>query len=156
MHQKDFQNIDIKELIPRDYSRIWETCKVLPSMCDIEKKIEIKNVSHDLIYILGDDFLFCYERLVFKKTKSDTFQLHRDDGLPAYISPTCIAWHKHGICHRSDGPAVEFITGQIEYVVNGNWHRQDGPAIINKCGIVGNNSWWINHRMVKNYPKQPI
>jgi len=149
----------MEELIPKDHFRIWENYKIIPSMCDIEKKIEIKNIKNDLIYILGADWLFCYERVTFKKSKSDVFQLHRNDGLPACICPIYIAWHKHGVCHRTDGPAVEYRDGQIEYVIDGCWHRQDGPAIINKCGIPGNNSWWINHKMVKGYPTnivQPI
>ncbi len=39
-------------------------------------------------------------------------------------------WYKPGtdICHRLDGPAVEYSDGDKEWFQNGKLHRLDGPA----------------------------
>jgi len=38
-------------------------------------------------------------------------------------------WYRNGLCHRDDGPAVEFPTGRREWWRNGRLHRDDGPAV---------------------------
>ena len=38
-------------------------------------------------------------------------------------------WHRNGMRHRDDGPAVERPDGAREWFRNGRRHRDDGPAI---------------------------
>lgn len=62
-------------------------------------------------------------------------------------------WHKHGLLHRVDGPAVEEIleNGNIrwqEWFVDGKKHRTDGPASIDYYedgeGKINYQEWWEN------------
>ena len=45
------------------------------------------------------------------------------------------------ICHREDGPAVEYTSGYKAWWINGKLHREDGPAIES---VIGNKMWYIN------------
>jgi len=51
-------------------------------------------------------------------------------------------WYKPGtdICHRLDGPAVEWANGSKFWCQNGKYHRLDGPAIEYANG---NKYWYI-------------
>ena len=44
------------------------------------------------------------------------------------------------ICHRLDGPAVEWIDGSKAWYQNGHLHRLDGPAVDWNDGYKG---WYI-------------
>ena len=46
-----------------------------------------------------------------------------------------------GQLHRTDGPAVEYHTGQVYWYLHGSLHRTDGPAIIYRSG---GGAWFIN------------
>lgn len=59
-------------------------------------------------------------------------RLHCDDG-PALKTPFRQEWHRHGVRHRKDGPAIitALTTGElVEYYVAGRRHRLDGPAYV--------------------------
>jgi len=43
--------------------------------------------------------------------------------------------------HRKDGPAIEYITGGVEYWREDLLHREDGPAVIYANG---NKEYWID------------
>jgi hypothetical protein len=43
--------------------------------------------------------------------------------------------------HRTDGPAVEYSSGEKHWYVNGKRHRTDGPAIEYSNG---NKEWWVS------------
>ena len=38
-------------------------------------------------------------------------------------------WYLNDKLHRTDGPAVEYVSGSKEWYLNGNLHRTDGPAM---------------------------
>ena len=43
--------------------------------------------------------------------------------------------------HREDGPAEEYVDGDMFWFQNGELHRIDGPAVIYNSGL--NKEWWI-------------
>jgi hypothetical protein len=45
------------------------------------------------------------------------------------------------ICHRTDGPAIEWAGGDKQWYVDGKCHRLDGPAIEYADG---SKSWFVN------------
>lgn len=45
--------------------------------------------------------------------------------------------------HREGGPAVVFISGDMEWWANGIRHRDDGPAIDSD----GTKAWWVNGKL---------
>ena len=53
-----------------------------------------------------------------------------------------------GRLHRTDGPAIEWYDGDLEWFHNGKRHRTDGPAIVRVDGTL---AWWING---KSYTQQ--
>lgn len=56
-------------------------------------------------------------------------------------------YNEKGICHREDGPAVEWRNGDKEWYINGLRHREDGPAMEYANGT---KIWYINgecHRL---------
>jgi len=54
--------------------------------------------------------------------------LHRENG-PAIESDLLRAWFFDGLCHRSDGPAMEFADGHYAWFKQGRLHRVGAPAV---------------------------
>jgi hypothetical protein len=52
-------------------------------------------------------------------------------------------WYLNGVCHRTDGPACEWVNGNKSWYVNGQHHRTDGPA----SEFAGGKSWWLNNQV---------
>ena len=50
-------------------------------------------------------------------------------------------WYLNGNLHRTDGPAVEYVSGSKEWYLNGNLHRTDGPAVELASG---SKFWYFN------------
>ena len=50
-------------------------------------------------------------------------------------------WHKDGKLHRTDGPAILWVSGSQAWYKDDKCHRLDGPAIILANG---SQSWYIN------------
>jgi hypothetical protein len=50
---------------------------------------------------------------------------------------------KDGKCHRTDGPACEWMSGTKEWLVDGKLHRTDGPA---REWVSGGKEWWIEDK----------
>jgi hypothetical protein len=50
-------------------------------------------------------------------------------------------WYLNGNLHRTDGPAIEYVSGSKEWYLNGNLHRTDGPAVELASG---SKSWFLN------------
>lgn len=50
-------------------------------------------------------------------------------------------WYVDGVCHREDGPAVEWANGARYWCIRGNLHREDGPAV---TYVDGKSSWYFN------------
>ena len=46
------------------------------------------------------------------------------------------------ILHREDGPAIEWVSGNKEWLVNGKLHRLDGPALEYVTGYSA--QWFVN------------
>lgn len=78
--------------------------------------------------------------------------LHRDNN-PAVVDHESEVWYQNGLIHRDDDPA--FINKNIiMWYVNGVPHREDGPAVIGVCGRA---EWWINGKFIElsnNYNPQ--
>jgi hypothetical protein len=57
-----------------------------------------------------------------------------------------IRWTLNGMCHREDGPAVEWAYGRKEWWLNGKRHRKDGPAIewCHSKEWCTSKEWWLN------------
>ena len=54
-------------------------------------------------------------------------------------------WYLNGVCHREDGPAVEYADGSKEWSLNGKSHRTDGPAYERSDGRSdGHRVWYLN------------
>jgi len=51
----------------------------------------------------------------------------------------------NGVCHREDGPAVEYSSGRKEWYINGHKHREDGPAVERSDG---GKEWWIDGKLI--------
>jgi hypothetical protein len=49
--------------------------------------------------------------------------------------------NQKGQLHRTDGPAIEHVSGHKEWWRNGQWHRTDGPAYE---GANGDKEWWVD------------
>jgi hypothetical protein len=47
-------------------------------------------------------------------------EFHRDDGLPAieWANGTK-SWYKHGVLHRTDGPAIDRVSGVDSWYIDG-------------------------------------
>lgn len=50
-------------------------------------------------------------------------------------------WYLNNLFHRENGPAIEYINGQVEYYKYGKCHREDGPARILPDGT---KQYWLN------------
>jgi len=48
------------------------------------------------------------------------------------------------ILHRTDGPAIEYATGNREWYVDGKLHRLDGPAVEYANGTKG---WYVDDKL---------
>ena len=68
---------------------------------------------------------------------------HREDGPAVEYVNGGKWWYVNGKHHREDGPAMEFTNGDKWWAVNGKLHREDGPAI--ECAN-GHKEWWINDK----------
>lgn len=79
--------------------------------------------------------------LAFICFTDDTGLFHRTDG-PAveYINGT-VEWYVNGIRHREDGPAVIMLDGTCEWYANDQLYRENGPAVEYSDGTV---EWWLN------------
>ncbi len=53
--------------------------------------------------------------------------------------------NEQGLLHRTDGPAIEWVSGTKSWWINGQLHREDGPAIEWPDGT---KQWWINDQRV--------
>jgi hypothetical protein len=53
---------------------------------------------------------------------------------------TCY-YNENNQYHRTDGPAIEWASGDKEWYVNGKRHRTDGPAIEWSSGT---KEWWVD------------
>lgn len=53
-------------------------------------------------------------------------------------------WFQDGKMHRTDGPAMVFEDGDVEYWQNGELHRTDGPAI----DYNGLKEWYVRGRYI--------
>jgi hypothetical protein len=51
-----------------------------------------------------------------------------------------IIYKLNEVCHREDGPAIEWSNGDKEWYINGERHREDGPAVVR---VNGTREWWI-------------
>lgn len=52
-----------------------------------------------------------------------------DDNLVCKDSRYSKQYFLNGKLHREDGPAIEYVNGDLRWYLNGNRHREDGPAI---------------------------
>ena len=50
--------------------------------------------------------------------------------------------------HRTDGPAVEYTDGYLEWWINGKRHRVGGPAVIWEDGT---QEWWIDGQQLTQF-----
>jgi len=53
-------------------------------------------------------------------------------------------WHRNGVLHRTDGPAITHVDGSTEWFSDGRRHRTDGPAISYPDGT---ERWYRNGRL---------
>ena len=72
-------------------------------------------------------------------------QLHRTDGPAVEYVDGPVEWHQNGQLHRIDGPAIVCTNGHKEWWQNGQRHRTDGPAVM---WISGREVWYINGKCV--------
>ena len=62
--------------------------------------------------------------------------------------PYGVRWvDEYGHLHRTDGPAVEYVSGHKEWWVHGVPHRIDGPAVEKSDGSV--EFWLFGQRVCK-------
>jgi hypothetical protein len=61
------------------------------------------------------------------------------DGVTRYFADKAMK-----ICHRLDGPAIEWSNGSKLWFVNGKRHRLDGPAVE---WSDGSKSWWVDDKL---------
>ena len=67
---------------------------------------------------------------------------HRDDG-PAVERPDgAREWFRDGRRHRDDGLAIEWADGSREWYRSGKPHRDGGPAVERPDGT---GEWWLNN-----------
>ena len=99
------------------------------------------SVRLDYMIAMGYDVIIEHDRTKWSKNN----KAYRTDG-PAieYVSGDKM-WYVNGLLHRADGPAVEWADGYKEWWVNGKLHREDGPAIER---IDGTKRWYINGKLV--------
>ena len=67
--------------------------------------------------------------------------LHRTDGPAIEWETGDKEWWIDGKLHRLDGPAFELANGDKEWLVDGKLHRLDGPAVE---WVDGSKEWWID------------
>jgi hypothetical protein len=53
-------------------------------------------------------------------------------------------WYLNGLCHRLDGPAIEYFNGDKCWYFEGKLHRVDGPAVEYPNGY---KAWWVNGKL---------
>jgi hypothetical protein len=79
-----------------------------------------------------------------KRWRDEEGQLHRTDG-PAveYVSGSK-EWWVNGQLHRTDGPAIERANGDTSWYIHGKRHRTDGPAVEY---VSGSKYWYIRGQL---------
>jgi hypothetical protein len=55
--------------------------------------------------------------------------------------------------HRTDGPAIEYVSGAKFWYINGLCHRFDGPAVVYSNG---DKEWWINDKYYHKHQHNAI
>jgi hypothetical protein len=68
---------------------------------------------------------------------------HRLDGPAVEYADEYKAWYVDGKCHRLDGPAMEYADGYKAWFVDGKLHRSDGPAVEYADG---GKSWYVDSK----------
>lgn len=66
---------------------------------------------------------------------------HREDGPAVEWPDGTKEWYQHGRYHRKNGPAVELADGSKKWFLHGQLHRRAGPAI---KWADGRKEWWLN------------
>ena len=61
-----------------------------------------------------------------------------------------ICWYQNGVCHRYNGPAIEYAYGAKEWWHNGKLHRDDGPAVEYADGA---KYWYLNGKLQPHHSK---
>ena len=56
-------------------------------------------------------------------------QCHRTDGPAVEYVDGMKHWYQNDEPHRTDGPAIEYANGSKDWYQNGVLHRTDGPAV---------------------------
>ena len=80
----------------------------------------------------------------------DLTQLHRTDGPAVEWTTGNYEWWLNGKRHRLGGPAIQTIDGNYWWYMNGQLHRVDGPAVeLHKTG----NTWYLYNQRI---PKHPV
>ncbi len=68
-------------------------------------------------------------------------KLHRSDGPAVEFKSGNKRWYINGELHRTDGPAIEYTDGTKYWYLNDEQHREDGPAIEFSNGT---KIWYLN------------
>ena len=76
-----------------------------------------------------------------KRWKNKDGELHRTDGPAVERLSGYKAWYMNGNKHREDGPAREWHDGSKSWFLNDKLHRVDGPAVENDDGY---KAWYVN------------
>ena len=71
--------------------------------------------------------------------KKSTYSVKTSEIHSIRVMPDRIDWLKHGIPHRTDGPARIFNDGTKSWYIDGRLHRTDGPAVESE----GITEWWV-------------
>ena len=75
----------------------------------------------------------------FKDAKCKVF--HRENGPAIEWLNGDIEWWQNDQLHRIDGPAIECADGTKRWYQRSQRHRIDGPAVVYADGAM---CWWIN------------
>jgi hypothetical protein len=76
--------------------------------------------------------------------QGNEFIHHREDGPAIEYVNGDVCWYVHGLLHRDDGPALEYASGHKSWYLHGKRHREDGPAIEWKS-----NSWYLKGKEIE-------
>ncbi len=71
--------------------------------------------------------------------KKSTYSVKTSEIHSIRVMPDRIDWLKHGIPHRTDGPARIFNDGTKSWYIDGRLHRTDGPAVESEDIT----EWWV-------------
>src|SRR5271170_3755427 len=107
----------------------YKLCLVLKSYYFYSKPLRQQIQTH-FTEIVED---FWYEDTYLKYTIND--KCHREDGPAIIYSSGQHEYYQYGKRHREDGPAIIYSSGQHEYYQYDKRHRGDGPAVIYPSGM---------------------